>query len=348
MARIGLMGCGVVAGYGHLPAIAAVSELDLAAVFEPSEARRREMAPKYPQAVFCATVEEFFAQRLDAVSVTSPAPCHRDNVVAAARAGCHVLCEKPLAMDPAEVAEMAAAVEQAGKRLFTCFVYRFAQPAQEIRRLVRERAIGEVRALRLIYNWHCHGKWTTAADGTRTLNARREGRMVEGGPMVDCGTHQIDLARWWLGQEIVAEAGHGAWIDPQAYPDHVWLHLTHAGGAHTMIEMSYSYLHTAKEPRFDQFRYELIGTEGVIRYDHETASFEVRNTAGTQALTFDKEAKNFTGAYQAFAHFLTTGESGDLGSVHDGLEAVRLARVATERIAAEHRGHRAAVAQGGT
>lgn len=337
MARIGIMGCGVVAGYGHLPAIAQVADLTLAAFFEPGAARRAEIAALYPHAVPCATTEEFFAQRLDAVSVTSPAPCHRDNVLAAARAGCHVLCEKPLAMDAAEVAEMAAAVEHAGKRLFTCFVYRYAQPAQEIRRLVRERAIGEVRALRLIYNWNCHGKWTTAADGTRTINARREGRMVEGGPMVDCGTHQIDLARWWLGQEVVAESGHGAWIDEQTYPDHVWLHLTHSGGAHTMIEMSYSYLHTAAEPRYDQFRYELIGTEGVIRYDHESAGFEVRNQQGTQHLPFAKDAKDFAAAYRDFARFLTTGETGDLGSVRDGLEAVRLARSVTERVTSARR-----------
>ncbi len=337
MARIGLMGCGMVAGYGHLPAIATVPGLALAAIYEPGESRRREIAALYPQAVPCATIAEFFAQRLDAVTVTSPAPCHRDNVLAAAHAGCHVLCEKPLAMDAAEVAEMAAAVQQAGKRLFTCFVYRFSAPAQAIRRLVQERAIGEVRALRLIYNWHCHGKWTTAPDGTRTRNARREGRMVEGGPMVDCGTHQIDLARWWLGQEVVAESGHGAWIDDQKYPDHVWLHLTHDGGAHTMVEMSYSYLHTAAEPRYDQFRYELIGTDGVIRYDHESASFEVRSGTGTQHLPFSKEAKDFAGAYRDFSRFLATGESGDLGSVHDGLEAVRLARSVTERVTADRR-----------
>lgn len=337
MARIGLMGCGVVAGYGHLPAIAAVPELTLAAIFEPGEARRREIAALYPQAVPCATEAEFFAQGLDAVAVTSPAPCHHANVLAAARAGCHVLCEKPLATDPNEIIDMAAAMERAGKRLFTGFVYRYAQPAQEIRRLVRERAIGEVRALRLIYNWSCHQKWNTAPDGTRQLNARREGRMREGGPMVDCGTHQIDLARWWLGQEVIAEAGHGAWIDEQPYPDHVWLHLTHANGVHTMVEMSYAYTHTAAQPRYDQFRYELIGTEGVIRYDHDGKLFEVRNSTGTTTLPYDHEAKNFRGIYQDFARFLATGEVGDLGSVHDGSEAVRLARTVTERLAQEHR-----------
>ncbi len=330
MARIGLMGCGVVAGYGHLPAIVAVPELTLSAIFEPGAARRQEITKQYPQTVLCATLEEFFAQRLDAVTVTSPAPCHHDNVVAAAAAGCHVLCEKPLAMTVPEITAMPAAVTAAGKQLFTCFVYRFGQPAQEIRRLLREGAIGEVRALRLIYNWHCHGKWSVAADGSRVLNARREGRMDEGGPMVDCGTHQIDLARWWLRQEVLASSGHGAWIDAQRYPDHVWLHLTHSGGAHTVVEMSYSYLHTAAQPRFDQFVYELIGTQGVIRYDHEPRTFEMRTNASTTLLPYVDEVKNFTATYQAYAHFLHHGEVGDLGSVHDGLEAVRLARTATD------------------
>lgn len=344
MVRIGLMGCGVVAGYGHLPAIAALPELTLAAFFEPAEARRREIAATYPQAVPCATLDAFFAQRLDAVSVTSPAPCHHDNVIAAAKAGCHVLCEKPLAMDEQEVSAMAAAVEAAGKRLFTAFVYRYAPAAQAIHRLVRERAIGEVRALRLIYNWHCHGAFTTAPDGTRTRNERRDGRMREGGPMVDCGTHQIDLARWWLGQEVINSHGHGAWIDEQPYPDHLWLHLTHSSGTHTMVEMSYSYLHTAKQPRFDQFRYELIGTDGVLRYDLETASFELRNSHGTQSLPFSKEAKDFVGTYRDFARFLASGDTGHLGSVHDGLEAVRLARNATEAVAAGQRVARASAA----
>jgi len=331
MARIGLMGCGVVAGYGHLPAMVGDKGLELAAVFEPSAERRAWFSQHYPGIPACATLDEFFSRKLDAVAVTSPAPCHHDNVIAAVAAGCQVLCEKPLAMNTAEVVAMADAAERAGRRLFTAFVYRYGQPAREIRRLLRENIIGEVRALRLIYNWHCHGAESVGADGVRSRNARRDGRMREGGPLVDCGTHQIDLARWWLGREVVSAVGHGAWVDEQKYPDHVWLHLGHAGGAATMVEMSYAYGHTAAEPRPD-FRYELIGTGGVIRYDHDGDLFEVRHRGGTLNLPFVREVKDFAGVYRDFARFLSHGETGDLGSVQDGLAAMRLSREATEAV----------------
>src|SRR5690606_29064819 len=125
--------------------------------------------------------------------------------------------------------------------------------------------IGELRSLRLIYIWHCHGKYQIQADGSRVIQARREGRMLEGGPMVDCGVHQIDLARWWTQRPVTRWTAAGAWVDTYEAPDHVYLHLDHEGGIHTLVEISYSYGHTCAEP-ISQFTYELIGTGGLIRY----------------------------------------------------------------------------------
>jgi predicted dehydrogenase len=116
----------------------------------------------------------------------------------------------------------------------------------KIRELVRAKAIGEVRSLRLIYNWGMHGKFDFDGNGKKILQKRRDGRMLEGGPMVDCGTHQIDLSLFWLGSEVVAFSSHGAWVDEYEAPDHIWLHLDHANGTHSMIEMSYSCHHTSK------------------------------------------------------------------------------------------------------
>jgi len=47
----------------------------------------------------------------------------------------------------------------------------------------------------------------------RVLNLRRDRFMREGGPMIDCGVHQIDLARWWTGSEVTRFSGHGTCID---------------------------------------------------------------------------------------------------------------------------------------
>jgi predicted dehydrogenase len=330
MARIGLMGCGTVATYGHLPAIATTEGLTLAAVFDPSPAAVEAAAAKYGVPGF-TDPEAFFAVGMDGVSITSPAPYHAENAAAAARHGVHVLCEKPLGTDDTEIAGMIRTADAAGTMLFTAFDYRFSPISQTIYRLVREGAVGEVRSLRLIYIWNCHGKYATV-DGRRVLQARRAARMDEGGPMVDCGVHQIDLARWWTGSEVVRWSSAGAWVDEFAAPDHLYLHMDHANGVHTMVELSYSYNHTSAEAS-PHFTYELIGTEGVIRFDREAGLFEVRNTRGTEILPTAPE-KNFAGMYVAFAEALARGGSDVLPTGRDGLEATRLARGATDAVMA--------------
>ena len=331
MKRIGLMGCGVVAGYGHLPTILATPGLALAAVYDPREAACREAQQRFAVPQAFTDIEAFWESGIDAVVITSPAPYHRENVLDAARHGKHILCEKPLGVHESEIEEMAQAAKQAGVMLFTAFDYRFSPAAQTIKQLVRDGAIGTVRLLRLIYIWNLHGKYAVI-DGARVLSLRRVGRMEEGGPLVDCGVHQIDLARWWLGSEVERWSAAGAWVDEFAAPDHLYLHMDHAGGAHTMVEISYSYCHTAAEP-ISHFSYDLIGTEGIIHYDREAQVFEVRTGEGTRTLPFAPE-KNFAGMYAAFVDALERGESDVLPTAYDGLMATRISRSATEAVMA--------------
>jgi len=68
----------------------------------------------------------FFASGLDAITITSPAPVHHQNVLDAARHQLHVLCEKPLATNRAEAEEMLAAMQKAQASLYTAFCYRFS------------------------------------------------------------------------------------------------------------------------------------------------------------------------------------------------------------------------------
>lgn len=332
MARIGLMGCGVVADYGHVPAILSTDGLELVALFDPDAERLQAMQQKFAVPADYTDTADFFATPLDAVVVTSPAPFHLQNIRDAARAGVHILCEKPLAMTVDEIEAMIDCTTQAGVQLFTAFDYRFSPVSQQIRQLLAEGAIGTVRSLRLIYVWNLHGKYTTLPDGRRVTSPRRDGRMAEGGPMVDCGVHQIDLARYWMG-EVDRWSVAGAWVDEYEAPDHMYLHLDHTGGAHTMVEISFSYCHTAVEP-ISHFTYQLIGTEGLIRFDREAGIFEVRSSIGTRQLPTAGE-KNFAGMYQAFSHFLATGDPGALPTAHDGLQATRLARSATDTLIAQ-------------
>ena len=331
--KIGLMGCGVVADYGHLPAILTTDGLELAALYDPDPQALARLHARVPTAQVFTEAEPFYTCGLDAVSITSPVPVHLANVSGAARHGLHVLCEKPLAMTDAEIEEMIAVMKQAGRMLATGFCYRFSPVAQRIKQILTEGWIGELRAMRLIYLWDLHGKWSYDASGNRFESPRRIGRFLEGGPMVDCGAHQIDLARWWTGSEIKRSVAAGAWVEEHDAPGHVWLHLDHASGCHTMVEMSFSYSHTATEPA-DIFRYELIGTDGLIRYDRDGWRFEVRNSHGTTVLPGASE-KSFGGMYAAWRDALIAGALGPMPSAEDGLIVTRLARTATESVMAE-------------
>lgn len=328
--KIGLMGCGAVATYGHIPAILATPGIKLQAIFDPNEATLKKIQEKYsiPQAF--TDSEDFFKSGIEAVSITSPAPCHKQNVLDAAKYSIPVLCEKPLCMDSTEATEMIAAMKDAGVSLYTAFCYRFSPSALKIKELVAAKAVGEVRSLRLIYNWNVHGKYEIDNDGNKIIQKRREDRMFEGGPMVDCGTHQIDLAKFWTNSEVTKFSGQGAWVDDYEAPDHMWLHLDHANGAHSCVEISYSYCHTTKNKQ-TEFVYELIGTEGVIRYDREQKYLRLDNTEGTQTFDFHGE-KSFEGMYAEWANALHTGKSELLTSAEDGMRVVEIARTATNQV----------------
>ena len=330
MKRIGLLGCGVVADYGHAPAIQRTPGLELSAVCDPDPGALARMALKYPWVRCHSDIGDFLRSGIDAVTIASPAPVHEANLYAAAYAGLPVLCEKPIATSDEQARGMIERMRVAGLPFGVAFCYRFSPVARKIRELVRAGRIGDVRAMRLVYLWNLHGKWETNGDGVRSESGRRIGRFLEGGPLVDCGVHQIDLARWWIGSEVERIRAAGAWIEEHAAPGHVWLHMDHSSGCHTVVEMSFSYCHTAAEPR-DTFLYELIGTEGLIRYRREGWSFEVRDANGTEWLPGGAE-KDFDGMYAAWRDALHSGSLGEVPDPEDGRIATAIATHATAEV----------------
>jgi len=346
MARIGVMGCGVVADYGHLPAIIDTPGLELAALMDPNPDRLAHVAAKFGDPPAFTTSEEFFKTQLDAVLICSPAGAHLENVKSAAKHGVHVLCEKPLAMNDEEAEEAIEAMEASGKMLFTGFVYRFSPVALQIKQWVEDGVVGEIRSLRLIYIWDLHGQYEQDPAGAWIESPRWRGRMLEGGPMVDCGVHQIDLARWWLGKDVERTTVAAAWVSDYEAPDHVYLHMDHQAGAHSMVEMSFTYGHTVKESN-PHFSYHLIGTGGVIRYDRDGYILEARTGEGTIRVPGASE-KNFHGMHAAFSEALRTGQPGHLPSGRDGLIATQLARRATDNAIEQRNVFSSRVSRSGT
>ncbi|MCX7806961.1 MAG: Gfo/Idh/MocA family oxidoreductase, partial [Planctomycetota bacterium] len=130
-------------------------------------------------------------EHLDAVSIATPNKFHAPLTLAAIAAGCHVLCEKPMAMNAVEAREMLDAAQKAGKRLMINFSYRFNEMSMALKQQVDAGLLGEIYFGRTV--WHRRrglpgfGGWF----GQKALSG--------GGPLIDLGVHRLDLALWLMG-----------------------------------------------------------------------------------------------------------------------------------------------------
>jgi len=188
--RVGVIGLGMgrhhIAGYQDHPAaqVAAIADVD--------EARLSEIGDRFNVPGRYTSAEDMLAkEKLDVVSVATPNKYHMPLSVAAFEAGCHVLCEKPMALNAAEGRQMLAAAEKAGKRLMINFSYRFTEQSMALKQQVDAGVLGEVYFARTV--WHRRrglpglGGWF----GQKALSG--------GGPLIDLGVHRLDLALWLMG-----------------------------------------------------------------------------------------------------------------------------------------------------
>jgi predicted dehydrogenase len=123
-----------------------------------------------------------------------PTDAHADPCIAAAKAGKHVLCEKPLARNAREAAKMLEAVEKAGVRHMLGFNYRFVPALRQARQWIEAGLLGEIYHFRGVYLQ----EWIT--DPNVGMNWRLDGAQAGSGALGDLGAHTIDLARWLVGE----------------------------------------------------------------------------------------------------------------------------------------------------
>lgn len=169
------------------------------AIASRSGERARELAARFEISRVHRSYDELLADpEIDAVYVPLVNSLHREWCVAALRAGKHVLCEKPLALNAAEGEEMAAAAEAAGRLLMEGFMYRF-HPRM---RALRAGAAGVV---------HLGARFgfPLQAPGNYRLDPA-----LGGGALMDVGCYGVNVARWFLGEpERVSAVAHTDGVD---------------------------------------------------------------------------------------------------------------------------------------
>jgi len=194
----GLVGCGWVAADYGAPAIAGSGNGRLVAVHDPDARAMGRVAggpDDGPAPRRHATLEALLADdAVQAVYVATPNHVHAPVVIACARAGKHVLCEKPMATTLADARAMVGACAEAGVAYATAFDQRFHAAHRKLRSLVAEGALGVVAQARIHYACWLPADW--AADNWR-VDPRRAG----GGALIDLAPHGVDLLEVLLGDE---------------------------------------------------------------------------------------------------------------------------------------------------
>ncbi len=151
--RVGIVGCGNVALNFHVPAYRAAGDrYQIVGLADPTPERLelgRETAGLTADQVHPDPAELLARDDVDVIDVCTPQHLHRDLVVAAARAGKHVLCEKPIAAVPADAAAMVAAAADAEVILGVVHNYLFFPEVVALKALIDAGELGEVRTVRV-------------------------------------------------------------------------------------------------------------------------------------------------------------------------------------------------------
>lgn len=188
--KVGVIGLGM--GRGHVQAFQSHPGSTVVAIADPDEARLAEIGAQYNVAQRYTSADEMLAKEsLDIVSVATPNKFHAPLTLAAFKAGCHVLCEKPMAMNAAEARKMLAAAEKAQRRLMINFSFRFNGPSQALRKAVDSGMLGEIYFARTV--------WQRRRGMPRFGGWFGQKALAGGGPLIDLGVHRLDLALWLMG-----------------------------------------------------------------------------------------------------------------------------------------------------
>ena len=187
----GVIGSGGIARRRTIPeGIVAAENSELVSVYDISPQANAEVAKEF-NATACNSIEELLTTDIDAVYVATPANVHLEQVLASVEAGKHVLCEKPLAMNSAEVEQQMAACEKAGVLFGVGLMMRYNTQHQTALKMIQDGELGTLTYARAqLSNWYppIKGAW------------RQDPAQGGGGSLMDLGGHCIDLISMFFGR----------------------------------------------------------------------------------------------------------------------------------------------------
>lgn len=189
----GIIGAGWVSGE-HIKAYAANENVQVIGIYSRTAERATAKLKEYGvEGMTYPSLDAMLSDpRIDIVSICSPPPVHAEQVMAAASAGKHIVIEKPLAMNMADVRRMQEVVEKAKVSTVVSFVLRWNPMFETTKRLLADDVVGKLMYLECDY-WHWIGPHYDQYKWSRTKEAG-------GSTLLSAGCHAVDALRWFGGE----------------------------------------------------------------------------------------------------------------------------------------------------
>ncbi len=189
--RFALIGCGRIAPR-HIDAIAALEGAELAAVCDIDPDARASAASRTGAPTF-SSMEALLAEVTpDVVSLATPSGLHPEQGLFAAKHGCHVITEKPMATSWRAARSLVDGCRENGVELFVVKQHRFHPAVSRVRRAIEQRRFGRIYAANLNLFWSRPQSYYDMADWRGTWS-------LDGGALMNQAIHYIDLLRWFVG-----------------------------------------------------------------------------------------------------------------------------------------------------
>lgn len=289
--NVGLIGAGFM-GKAHSLAYAAMPMFFWPAPAIPvrrkladtTEELAREGALRFGYETYTGNWRELVEDpEIDIVDVATPNNWHPEMTIAAAEAGKHIICEKPLARNAAEARPMYEAVKKAGVVNAVAFNYRRTPAVPTAKKLIDEGAIGDILNFRGTYlqSW--------SADPNSPLSWRFRKSIAGSGTLGDVGAHIVDIARYLAGEVIAVNSVAKTWIPERPVQQ----------GALDQLAAAEKITDAKREPvdvddevmTFLKFENGAVGSIEATRNAygrHNFLTFEVHGTAGSIYFNYER------------------------------------------------------------
>lgn len=250
--KVGIVGAG---SMGHAHSVGwQQTDADIIGVASGDETNAAILAKKLNTDVY--TSYDSLLADVDIVDICVPTHLHKSYVLQAAKAGCHIMCEKPIALTVADGIDMIQACKEAQVRFFVGMVLHFFPEYVAMKNAINSQKIGSPQVVRMTRASYRPKK----ADDNWFMDESKSGGMI-----VDLMIHDFEMSRWLTGGEVTRVFAKSIRSQqPDKLEDHCLAILRYDNGTMAHIEGSWAY----PKPMFS-VRAEVAGDDGLIEWESD-------------------------------------------------------------------------------